>query len=199
MYRSASSAAAQPVPAAVIGLPVGVVDEVAGGEDAGEVGPRARRVDQHVALVVQVDLAAEQFAARVVADRHEDAGDVERRSSPVTHVADPDAGDLAVVAEDLGRRRVFHSTLIFGLASARSAMILLARNSSRRWMIVTVSAKRVRKRGLLHRRVAAADDHDVLVAEEEAVAGGAGRDAVAEQLLLARARPAAARPSRWRG
>ena len=40
---------------------------------------------------------------------------------------------------------MFHSTLIFGLASARSAMILLARNSSRRWMIVTVSANRVRK------------------------------------------------------
>ena len=39
---------------------------------------------------------------------------------------------------------VFHSTLIFGLSSARSAMILLARNSSRRWMIVTVSANRVR-------------------------------------------------------
>ena len=53
------------------------------------------------------------------------------------HVADPHAGDLAVVAEDLRRPPMFHSTLIFGLASARSAMILLARNSSRRWMIVT--------------------------------------------------------------
>ena len=40
---------------------------------------------------------------------------------------------------------LFHSTLIFGLLSARSAMILLARNESRRWTIVTDSAKRVRK------------------------------------------------------
>ena len=80
---------------------------------------------------------------------------------------------------------MFHSTLIFGLASARSAMILLARNSSRRWMIVTVVGEPGEEGRLLHRGVAAADHHDVLVAEEEAVTGGTGRHAVAEQLLLA--------------
>ena len=37
---------------------------------------------------------------------------------------------------------------------------------------------------LLHGGVAAADDGDVVVPEEEAVAGGARRDAVAEQALL---------------
>src|SRR5581483_10140385 len=41
-------------------------------------------------------------------------------------------------------------------------------------------------RGLLHRRVAAADDEDVLVAKEEAVARGARGDAVALELLLRR-------------
>src|SRR3982751_517381 len=39
---------------------------------------------------------------------------------------------------------------------------------------------------LLDRRVAAADDRHVAVAEEEPVAGGAGRDAEAAELLLAR-------------
>src|SRR5690606_15690083 len=39
--------------------------------------------------------------------------------------------------------------------------------------------------GLLHGRVAAADHGDVLVAEEEAVAGGAGGDAAAHHLGLA--------------
>ena len=39
--------------------------------------------------------------------------------------------------------------------------------------------------GLLHGRVAAADHGDVLVAEEEAVAGGAGADPHAEQGVLA--------------
>ena len=37
---------------------------------------------------------------------------------------------------------------------------------------------------LLHRRVATADDGDVMAAEEEPVAGGAGRQAVSEQLRL---------------
>src|SRR5690606_31557204 len=40
------------------------------------------------------------------------------------------------------------------------------------------------ERGLLHRGVAAAHDGDVLVAEEEAVARGAPRDAAAGQALL---------------
>ena len=40
------------------------------------------------------------------------------------------------------------------------------------------------ERGLFDGRVAAADDGDVLAAEEEAVAGGARRQAVAEQALL---------------
>ena len=56
-------------------LPVGVVDEVAAGEDAVEVGAGRRCVDLHVAGVVEVDLAAEQLAARVVTDGEEQAGD----------------------------------------------------------------------------------------------------------------------------
>ncbi len=39
--------------------------------------------------------------------------------------------------------------------------------------------------GLLHRRVAAADDRDVLVTEEEAVTGGTGGHAVGEQPVFA--------------
>ena len=39
--------------------------------------------------------------------------------------------------------------------------------------------------GLLHRRVAAADHHELAVAEEEAVAGGAGAHAAPAELLLA--------------
>src|SRR5205823_560621 len=39
---------------------------------------------------------------------------------------------------------------------------------------------------LFHRGIAAADDADLLAAEEEAITGGARRDAVAAELLLAR-------------
>ena len=38
--------------------------------------------------------------------------------------------------------------------------------------------------GLLHGGIAAADDHDLLLAIEEAIAGGAGADAMADQFLL---------------
>ena len=50
-------------------LAVGVVDDVAGAEDTGEVGPGGGGVDLQVALVVQVELALEELGARVVADR----------------------------------------------------------------------------------------------------------------------------------
>ena len=41
---------------------------------------------------------------------------------------------------------VFHRKSIFGLAKARCCMTLEARSSPRRWMTVTLSANRVRKR-----------------------------------------------------
>src|SRR5665213_2939575 len=55
------------------GLPVGVVDEVAAGEDSVEVRAGRGRFDLHVAGLVEINLAAEQVAARVVADRNEQA------------------------------------------------------------------------------------------------------------------------------
>src|SRR3954447_15124822 len=56
------------------GLPVGVVDQVTAGEHAGDRGVRAGRIDPHVALVVGLDLTADQLRARVVTDRDEHAG-----------------------------------------------------------------------------------------------------------------------------
>ena len=56
-YHSASSAAWHPEPAAVIGLAVGVVHEVAGGEHARDVGQRRLALGDDVAAVVGVDLA----------------------------------------------------------------------------------------------------------------------------------------------
>ena len=51
--------------------------------------------------------------------------------------------------------------------------------------------------GFFHGGIAAADHHDLLAAVKEAVAGGAGTDAVADQLLLDSAAPASA-PKRRR-
>ena len=79
----------------------------------------------------------------------------------------------------------FQANSIFGSAKARSCMILEARSSSRRWIRVTLAAKRDRKVASSSGGVAAADDRDVLVAEEEAVAGRAPGDAVAGEPVLA--------------
>ena len=118
-----------------------------------------------------------------MADGDEQAADGERRAcSPVSVSRQGhDSSDLApwssVTAE-------FQAKEILGSFSARRTMILLARSSPRRWTMVTDRAKRRQEGGLLDRGVATADDGDVLVAEEEAVAGRAPRDAVAGQPVL---------------
>src|SRR5215218_7189273 len=55
------------------GLAVDVVDDVAAGEDTVDVGARGRVLHLDVPGVVELELAGEQFAARVVADGDEDA------------------------------------------------------------------------------------------------------------------------------
>ena len=64
-------------------------------------------------------------------------------------------------------------------------MILLARNSPRRWSRWTLRANFVRIERLLHRGVAAADHGDLAVLEEEPVARRAGADTAAPQALFA--------------
>ena len=81
-------------------------------------------------------------------------------------------------------------------AMARSSMMRLARKRSVRLMTVTLVAKRVRK-SALHGEIAAANDGDLLARGEEAVARGAGADAVAdERLLTGQAEPARGRSRR---
>src|SRR5687767_4762441 len=76
------------------GLAVVVVDEVAGGEDVGEVGLRGGVVDEHVAVVVEVDLASEQLRARVVPDRDEEPRDGQVTLLPGPGVAERDRLEL---------------------------------------------------------------------------------------------------------
>jgi hypothetical protein len=86
------------------GLPVGVVDHVAAGEDAVDVGPGALALGQDVALTVQVDLALDQVRPRVVPDRDEQPGELELALGAGDRVAQGDAGDglVAVDGGDLG-------------------------------------------------------------------------------------------------
>src|SRR2546423_14030044 len=58
-------------------LTVGAVHQVAGREDAVEVGVRSTPLGDHVAVLVQVDLPLHELAAGVVADRDEEARHVQ--------------------------------------------------------------------------------------------------------------------------
>ena len=77
------------------------------------------------------------------------------------------------------------SSSMFSCARARSSMIFDARNSSRRCTTVTLRGELRQEDRLLHRRVAAADDDRLGVAEEGRVAGRAVADPATAQLLLA--------------
>ena len=89
---------------------------------------------------------------------------------------------------------LFHTNSIFGLANRRSCRIFSARR-----LLAPVHERHARGdvgeiERLLDGSVAAADHDHVLAAEEEAVAGGAGRHAIAlEALLGGQAEPAGLR------
>jgi hypothetical protein len=119
-----------------------------------------------------------------VADVDEDAVGVDRALFAGDDVAGADAGDLTVVAEHLLDDGVPHE------AHLRVGERPLLRDLVRAQLVAAVDdrhgvANLVRNSALLDGRVAAADDHHVLAAVEEAVAGGAGRDAATVELVLA--------------
>src|SRR5688572_4814497 len=157
------------------GLAVDVVDDVAAGEDAVDVGAGGRVLHLHVALVIQLQLADEQLGARVVADGHEQAGHRQRLGRPGVRVGELDRRDGAV-AVDLG-----------DLLAQRPADLLvvlraLLHDLGGAQLLPPVDdghalGEAGEEGRLLHRRVTAADDRDVLVAEEEAVTRGTGGDA----------------------
>src|SRR3954470_22041022 len=164
------------------GLPVDVVDHVTAGEHAVDVGARGRVLDLDVAGVVELELPREQLAARVVPDRDEDAGDRQLLGVAADHVGEPDAGH-GVLAEDVGdllAQRPADLLVVLGalLHDLRRPQLLAAVHHG------DALGEAGEEGGLLHRGVATAHDGDVLVAEEEAVTGRAGRHAAAEQPLL---------------
>ena len=87
------------------GLPVGVVDQVAAAKTPSTDVLVVRPWTCDVAVVVELDLAADQVRAGIVADRDEHAGDGELGLFAGDGVAQAQAGDLGL-ALDLGDRGV---------------------------------------------------------------------------------------------
>src|SRR3954452_18440810 len=164
------------------GLAVDVVDDVAAGEDAVDVGAGAGVLDLDVALVVELELPGEQLAAGVVTDGHEQPADVQNLGGTRVDVGDLDAGNgvLALHVGDL---------LAEGPADLLVVLRALLHDLRGAELVAPVDdghalGEAGEEGGLLHGGVAPTDDHNVLVAEEEAVAGGTGRHPAAQQALL---------------
>jgi hypothetical protein len=161
-----------------------VVHDVAAGEHALDVGARRRLVDHEVALLVDVEHAVEQPRVRDVADREEHAVAGEVALLAGDRVLERHRADDAVRTVHPGDGRVeLELDLLVALRTVdhdrRGAELLAAVHDG------DLRGELRQERRLLHRGVAAADDDDVAVAEEEAVAGRAGGHARAPQLVLA--------------
>src|SRR5581483_10609248 len=165
-------------------LPVGVVLHVPGGEDPGEVRRRAAGPRDEVALLVVVELVAEEGGVRVVPDGHEEAVGGHLPRLAVGRALQPQSLDLQV-AEDLVDDGVEHEV---ELLVALGAVDHDLRRAELVAPVHEVDAGREfrQEERLIEGGVAAADDVDVLVAEERGVARGAGGDAAALVLLLGR-------------
>src|SRR5688500_17342107 len=165
-------------------LPVDLVGDVSRGVHAGHAGRGGAAfepgADRDVA-VLHLELALEDRGVRRVADRDEGAGDRDLARAAVAGAAQPHAGDAGVVAEHLVDRVVPDD---LDLAGALLLEQLVLHDLLRAQFVAAVdegdlAADVGQVQGLLDRGVAAADDRDVLVAEEEAVAGGASGDTLA--------------------
>src|SRR6266481_1012422 len=164
-------------------LPAAAVLHVAGMEDSGDVGPGAA-FGQDIAVGVRLDLALEYGGVGNVSDSHEKSfhlllPDRARLQVVQLHPADEVGGDVVnLLHHGIGKE------LDLGIA-ARA----VKHDFRRAKLIAAVHQRHLRAEageeiGLLHGGIAAADDHDLAAAIEESVAGGAGADAVADQLLL---------------
>src|SRR5215469_8484040 len=141
-------------------------------------------LDLQVPVGVGGKLPGEQVTARIMADRHDHAGHWQLALLASLDIAQPDTGH-PVVAQDLdhlavpaeldlwiGQRAILHD-----LRGAQRVTPVHDRDTS---------GETGQECRFLHRRVSAADHRDVLLTEEEAVAGSTPGDAVSGEQLLAR-------------
>ncbi|MNY03566.1 hypothetical protein D3C86_1361930 [compost metagenome] len=150
---------------------------------------------EDVALLVQVELALEERGRGLVTDGDEHAVDRLLAGLARLDVLEANGGDL-VLAEDLVDHRV-PDELDLGVGKGALLHDLAAAQLVATVDQVDLVGHVAEEEGLLEGSVAAADDHDVLAPEEEAVTGGAGGYAAAlEALLGGQAEPHGARAGR---
>ena len=138
--------------------------------------------------VFHVDLAFEQLRVGRVADGDEDTGERQLAGRAVDRALEAHAGDAGLVAQHFIQRVVPFDAHVAGLGLGEQ---LVAHDRLAAEAVTPVHHRDrfgdVREiQCFFHRGVAATDHGDVLALEEEAVAGGAGRDALAHERLFGR-------------
>src|SRR5918994_803840 len=168
------------------GLAIGVVDEITGRENAGELGLGRAVLGQHVSVLVRVDLVLDQLGKRRVTDGDERAAGLHLLGLAGLQILQPDRGEPAAVAGDElldHERRLEVDVVLLSRPlehDLRSSELVTAMDD-RELLGELGDEDRV-----LHRRVATADHDHLLVLEEGAVAHAAGGHPVAAELDLAR-------------
>src|SRR5215210_1425819 len=166
-------------------LAVGVVHEIARGEDARDTGASGTALHLHVAVLVELDLALHELGVRLMADRHEGAVDLDLPRRAILRVLEHRLAQRAVA---IGLEALHHvrgdQLDVLGLACAvehdRRGTELVAAVDDAHLL------RELREEGgVLHGGVAAAYHDRRLPAEEGGVAGGAVGDAPGGELLLA--------------
>src|SRR5579883_665839 len=165
------------------GLAIAVVLHISGDENARHPGQAAVPGDE-VAVLVHIELAPKHGRVRDVTDSHEEAVDFDDASIAALRIADFHALHRALRGNDFlddGWRHEF-DFLIGSCAikhDFRRAKFVAAVNQMH---FAGVAREEI---GFLHGGVAAANNRNGLAAEEEAVTGGARRNAVADKFALA--------------
>ena len=164
-------------------LAVDAIDGIAGRKNGRSRCPCVPIRDD-VAIAIQIDGSPEEPRVRYVADVWEDRVGREDLLGARVDMLQPDCFDRAV-AQDLGHHRIpdefqFRMTERPILEDRVGTERITAMDN------VDVAGKARQEKGLFNRTVAAADHHDPLVPEEEAVADCTVRDTTVGQALLAR-------------
>src|SRR6185312_7607541 len=166
-------------------LTVDLVHHVAAGEHALDAGLGRARLDDDVAVGIEVELALEQLGRGLVADGDERAFDLDSADLAGALAADVEAdqGFGVAAADELDHLAIpDHSDLLVGEEAVLEDLLGAERVAAMDQGDVMAMVGHVER--FLDGGVAATDHRDLLAAVEEAVAGRAGRGAPALHMLF---------------
>lgn len=165
-------------------LAIDVIGDVAGCEDAGDIRGRAAPLDQ-VSVFVGIERTAERCGVRFVPDGDEHAFQGELGLRSVDQVAKADAVDLTRGIPDVIGDDGIPDRFDFGIGQGAIGHDFRCTQRVAAVDEINFGGKAREKCGLFACRVPSPDDADRHIAVEGAIAGCAGCQATADELVLA--------------